>query len=105
MTNIPIPASIDDVGYYIGPEIVDNFGIALVMLTEAGNYFDDGFESILTWEIMVGFLFLLGFAMNIYLISYNFELWYYRKLVSYNWPNWDGANRANWAGWLLTNGI
>ena len=39
----PIPPVADDVGYALGPEILDNFLIELVMLTEAGNYFDNGF--------------------------------------------------------------
>ena len=77
----PMPKSIDNAGYVVGSEFFDSILIGLATLTEAGSYFDNGFESIDFFEIAKGGLFLLGYAMNIYLISYNSVFWW--------WVNYD----------------
>ena len=42
----PMPKSIDNAGYVVGSEFLDSILIGLATLTEAGSYFDNGFEGI-----------------------------------------------------------
>ena len=67
----PLPTAFDNMGYFAAPELLDNVLIALVELTNAGSYFDSGFKQISMIKIFKGFLFILGYALNMYLFSYN----------------------------------
>ena len=86
-TPIPtqLPAAFDNMGYIAAPELLDNVLIALVELTNAGSYFDSGFEEISLTKIAKGCLFVLGYALNMYLFSYNAQLWSFRNWDSYLW--------------------
>ena len=39
----PMPWALANIGYILGPEVIDSVFVALVELTNAGKYFDDGF--------------------------------------------------------------